>query len=134
MILLGTIIIILALSDPDWSWVKVPLFLQSADHIAGNDGFPVRLATVDNKAFRSTILLNGLGEEPLGCSQVPMLAKPEVKGVSEAVDGPIKLRPLPPDLKYVSSACNLPATERFLRLKLSKIKGEKCTTQRWIVE
>ena len=77
MILLDAIVQVLALPDADWFRVSAAFFLQSADHIAGNDGFPVGLAAVNHYALRTTMPLNGFCEEPLGCSNVPMLAESE---------------------------------------------------------
>ncbi len=97
MILLDAIIQVLALPDTDRLRKKISLFLQSADHVARNDGFPVGLAAVNHNALRTTMPFNSFCEESLGCSQVPMLAKPKINGVSHAVVGPIKIHPLPPE-------------------------------------
>jgi hypothetical protein len=104
VILLDPIIQVLALPDTDRLRMNISPFLKPAGHIAGNDGFSVRLTTVNHNALWTPMLFKCLCEKPLGCGQVPILAKPEINGVSDAVDGPIKIHPLTPYLD-VSLVC-----------------------------
>jgi len=98
VIRLGAIIQVLTLPDTDRFRVNMSPFPKPADHIAGNIGFPVGLAAVNHHALWTPTPFNSLCEEPIGCYQVPMLAKPGINGVSRAVDGPMKIHPLTPDL------------------------------------
>jgi hypothetical protein len=104
VILLDPIIQVLALPDTDRLRMNMSPFLKPAGHIAGNDRFPVGLATVNHNSLWTPMPFNCLCEEPLGCGQVPMLAKPKINGVSEVVSQTFRFRGGP---EYVSIVTEL---------------------------
>ena len=98
MVLLNAVVKILALADPDRLQSTSQAVLRSMCRIAGNNGFPVGLASVDDDAIGTAITLQRLSKEALGCRQIPMLAEMEFDRVADAVDGSVEIHPSSADL------------------------------------
>jgi len=72
--------------------------LPSMCRVAGNNGFPVGLASVDDDAIGTAMTLQRLSKEALGRRQIPMLAEMEFDRVADAVDGSVEIHPSSADL------------------------------------
>jgi hypothetical protein len=95
----------LALPDPDRLQPAPRSVPQAVCGIAGHDGFPVRLAAVDENPIGVAMPSEGFPEEGLRGRQIALLAEMELNRITEAVD-----------------------------LKRFNNSGEKWTTQRCTVE
>ena len=73
MVLLDAVVKILALADPDRFQSTLRAVLRSMCRVAGNYGFPVGLACVDDDAIGTAMTLQRLSTEALGRRQMPML-------------------------------------------------------------
>ena len=94
MILLNPVIEIFARADDDrFRLILAVPILQSAGRIAGEDCFPICLASVDDNTIRSTMTVERLVEKPLGRGQVPVLAEEEFDRIANAVDGSVEVHP-----------------------------------------
>jgi hypothetical protein len=85
MILLNPVVQVLALADPDRFQPAPGAVLQSMCRVAGNDGLPISLATVNDDAIGSAMTLERFPEEALGRWQIPMLTEPELDRIADAL-------------------------------------------------
>jgi hypothetical protein len=98
MILLDAVVQVGTLPDPDWLQFAPRPILEPVCGIAGQNGFPVRLAAVNHDPLGPAVPLQRSGEEALCGSQIAPLAEPELDRVPVAVDGAIEIHPSPAHL------------------------------------
>jgi hypothetical protein len=72
MVLLNAVVEILALADPNRFQSTSRAVLRSMCRVAGNNGFPVGSASVDDDAMGTAMTLQCLSKEALGRRQIPM--------------------------------------------------------------
>jgi hypothetical protein len=83
--------------------------LKAIGSIAGPDCLKVRLAAVDHNPLGSAMPLKGSAQEPLGGSQIALLAEPELDRVAVAVDYAIQVHPSTTDFGVSFVHMPLPA-------------------------
>ena len=94
MVLLDAVVEVAVSADLDPPQPTPRAIPQSICRIAGNDGFPVGLAAIDDDAIGTAVARQCFCEEALGRWQISILAEPELDRVADAVDGAIEVHPL----------------------------------------
>ena len=89
MVLLDAIIEVGTLPDPDRLQLASRPILEPTCRSAGQNGFPVGLAAVDDDPLRTAVVLQRLAQEPFGGREIAPLTEPELDRVAIAVDGAI---------------------------------------------
>ena len=98
VVLLDTIIQVGTSPDVDRLQMVSRPVLQPTCHVAGQNGFPVRLAPADDDPLRPAMPFQRTSQEPLRGCEIAPLAEPELDRVAIAVDGAVEIYPPATDL------------------------------------
>jgi hypothetical protein len=94
MVLLDSIVKVGTLSNADGLQITLRSSLEPVYGIARQDCFAVGLTAIDHNPLGTAVAPERLAQEPLGSSQVALLAEPELDGVAVAIDGTVEVAPL----------------------------------------
>jgi hypothetical protein len=117
VILLDAVIEILALPDLDRLQLAPRSVLKPALGTTRQNGFPIRLAAVDDDPLGLAMPLERFAQKPFGSSEIAPLAEPELNRVAVAVDRPVKVHPATSDLDVSFIHVPFPADASFAKIE-----------------